>query len=87
MNTSRDLLDHLERVHDDYVDAVGKVPLEDKVIIAHEEFSSNGLEPWEVSEIVQSALNDLPEGLEEHVDSLFDIVYDAISEALDRARR
>lgn len=86
MKRSNELLNHMERVQKDYVDAVDKMPTEDKLILSHEEALSD-LEPWEISEIVQTALNDLPEGLEDHIDSLFDLVYDAISEALDRSRR
>lgn len=88
---SKDLLDHMERVHDDYVDLVDKIPMEDKLIMSREEeFTVKfefDLEPWEISEIVQQSLNDLPDGLENEVDALFDIVYNAVSEALDRARR
>ncbi len=80
----RDLLDHLEQIQEDYGELVEKVPLEEKLIRAYE---SSGLEPWEISEIVQQALNKLPEGLEDHVDHLFDVVYDAISVALDKTRR
>jgi len=80
------LLDHMEKVHDDYEVLVDKVPTEDKMIASREEEFA-GLEPWEISEIVQGSLNDLPEGLEDHVDSIFDIVYNAVAEALDRARR
>lgn len=87
MRTNIDLLDHLEKVRDDYVDLVDKIPTEDKLLMSHGEVAIRGLEPWEVSEIVQGALNDLPEGLEDHVDNLFDIIYDAIAEALDRVGR
>jgi hypothetical protein len=85
MIQSNDLLDHLEKVHEDYTELVDKASTEDKLILAHE-LEDFGLEPWEISEIVQHSLNNLPDGLEDHVDSLFDIVYDAISEALDRIR-
>jgi len=81
----KDLLDHMEKVHDDYEVLVDKIPMEDKLIMAAEERLAT-LEPWEISEIVQSALRDLPEGLEDHMGSLFDVVYDAIAEALDRVR-
>ena len=81
-----ELLDHLEKVLDEYGDVVEKVPLEEKLIRAHEE-ESKSLEPWEISDIVQSALGELPEGLNGHVDIIFDIVYEAISEALAEARR
>jgi len=80
------LLDHMEKIHDDYEILVDKVPMEDKMIAMREE-SAKTLEPWEISEIVQASLNSLPSGLEDHVDSLFDIVYDAVAEALDKIRR
>jgi hypothetical protein len=86
MKKSNDLLDHLEKVHDEYTDLVEKIPTEDKLVMLHEEVSTDTLEPWEISEIVQGALNGLPEGLEDHVECLFDIVYEAVSEALDRVR-
>ena len=86
MKEKNDLLDHLEETHDAYVELVDKIPMEDKLIMAHEEEPS-GLEPWEISEIVQGALHGLPEGLDDHVDSIFDIVYDAVAVALDRNRR
>ena len=80
-----DLLGHLEKVHDEYGELVDKIPMEDKLVMSREEALAVNLEPWEISEIVQGALSELPEG--SHVDNLFDVIYDAISEALDRARR
>lgn len=82
---SKALLDHAEKVHDDYLVLVDKISTEDKIIMAHEE-ETLGLEPWEISEIVTSALTELPEGMDEHIDTLFDVVYDAVSEALGRVR-
>ncbi len=84
---SNDLLEHLEQVRDDYLVPIEKTPIEDKLIMSREEALAVNLEPWEISEVVQGALGKLPEGLEDQADSLFDVVYDAISEALDRARR
>ena len=81
------MLEHLERVHDEYVELVDKIPTEDKLIMSREENSEMGLEPWEISEIVQTALGRLPEGIEEHVDLGFDIIYEAILEALSRSRK
>ena len=87
MRKSTELLDHLERIHDDYVeDLIEKVSTEDKIIMSHEQ-EQQGLAPWEISAIVQGALSELPENLAEHADSLFDIVYDAVTEALDKSRR
>lgn len=80
------LLDHMEKIHDDYEVLVDKIPMEDKLIAMREE-PAKTLEPWEISEIVQASLNSLPPGLEDHVDSLFDVVYDAVAEALDKVRR
>ena len=82
---SNNLLDHLEKVQEDYEVLVDKVPMEDKLAMSREEALAVNLEPWEISEIVQGALNELQEG--PHVDNLFDVIYDAISEALDKARR
>ena len=84
---SNDLLDHLEQVRDDYLEPIDKIPMEDKLIMSREEELTVTLEPWEISEVVRGALGELPESLEGHVDSLFNVVYDAIAEALDRARR
>ena len=87
MSRQEKLLLHLEEVHDEYVELVEKIPMEDKIILAHEEPVSGNLTPWEISEVVHEALNNLPEGLENHIDGLFDTIYDAVLEALDRARR
>jgi hypothetical protein len=87
MKNTNPLLDHLEKVHDEYEELIDKIPMEDKLIMSREEALAVTLEPWEISEITQAALNDLPENLEGHVDDLFDVVYEAILEALDRARR
>jgi hypothetical protein len=64
---------------------VDKIPTEDKILLSAEE-EAFGLEPWEIQGIVQSALNHLPEGLDEYVDILFDTIYEAVSEALEQAR-
>ncbi len=80
-----DLLEHLERIHDDYGEVVDKISTEDKIIRAAEE-RKQGLAPWEISAIVQGALDSLPENLSGHADSLFDIVYEAVTEALDKSR-
>ena len=86
MAKGKELLDHIEQVQENYVELVDKVPTEDKIILSHREGDID-LEPWEISEIVQGALGDLPEGLDGYVDSIFDVVYGAVSEALDRTRR
>ncbi len=85
MRKNTELLDHLERIHDDYGEVVDKISTEDKIIMAAEE-RQQGLAPWEISAIVRGALSELPEALTGHTDSLFDIVYDAVTEALDKTR-
>lgn len=59
-----------------------KVSLEDKLDFPMHPVS---LEPYQIQELTQAALAKLPEGLEDYVDVLFDIIYDAISEALEVA--
>ena len=84
-----DLLDHLEKVSDDYLQNIDKIPMGEKLVRAREEELRQtviGLEPWEISEVVQLALNKLPYGLEEHVGSLFDVLYDVVAEALSRVQ-
>ncbi len=78
------LLDHLEKVRDEYVELVDKIPMEDKIIMAFEERTC-GLEPWEISEITQSVMSKLPESLKtKDVDILFDLIYDGITEGILR---
>jgi len=77
--STQELLEMLEKVMD-------KVPLEDKLVQVHEA-ELFYLEPWEIQDITQEALGNLPEGLEEQVDLIFDVIYDAVSEGLQRARR
>lgn len=81
----KELLDHVEKIQDDYEVLVDKIPTEDKLIASREEEFAD-LEPWEISEIVQESLNNLPERLEEHIDIVFDIVYAAVAKAVDRIR-
>ena len=84
---NNNLLGHLEHINDTYTELVDKIPTEDKLIMSHEETGGTGLEPWEISEITQTALGRLPVGIEEHVDLGFDIIYEAILEALSRSRK
>ena len=86
--SNKNLLDHLEKVSDEYLEMVDKIPMGEKLVRSREEDlrSEMGLEPWEINEVVQQALNNLPEGLEEHVGSLFDVLYDAVAEALSRTQ-
>lgn len=86
--SNKELLDHLEKVSDEYLEMVDKIPTGEKLVRSREEEfrQQMGLEPWEINDVVQHALNSLPEGLEEHVGSLFDVLYDAVSEALARTQ-
>lgn len=68
---------------DEDVNPVDKTPIEDKLIAAYEQ-SLRGLEAWEITEIVQDALSKIPNV--EDVDFLFDVIYEACSDTLERAR-
>jgi len=74
----QELQEMLNRVMD-------KVPMEDTQ--HRQEAELFYLEPWEIQDITQEALGNLPEGLEEQVDLIFDVIYEAVSEGLARARR
>lgn len=88
MINNKELLNHMEKIYDDYLVVIDKIPIEDKILASREEdVGLINLEPWEISEIVQEAFRRLPEGLEDYITDLFDVVYEAISEALDRTRR
>lgn len=76
---TEELLEMLDKVMD-------KVPTEDRAL-QMDEAELFYLEPWEIQDITQEALGNLPEGLEEQVDLIFDVIYDAVSEGLSRARR
>ncbi len=85
MNNEK-LLEHAQFVNDVYTDLVDKIPTEEKIILAEEE-QYGGLEPWEVAEITQHVLSKLPDSMKkENVDLLFDIIYDALNEAVDKVR-
>ncbi len=58
---------------------------EEKLVLAHE--GPIELPPWEITQIVQGAMSGLSENLElEQIDIVFDVIYDAVSEALERVR-
>ena len=83
---NKDLLDRMEHTYEEYIDLVDKAPTEDKIYLSREETNS-GLEPWEISDLAENVIAQLPESLRtEDADVLFDLVYEAIHEALDRAR-
>ena len=85
MNNEK-LLEHAQFVNDVYTDLVDKIPTEEKIILAEEE-QDGGLEPWEVAEITQHVLSKLPDSMKkENIDLLFDIIYDALNEAVDKVR-
>ena len=64
---------------------IDPLSMEEKLMLAHE--GPVELAPWEITEIVQTALSNLSQELEvEQVDLVFDVVYEAISEALGRVR-
>lgn len=58
---------------------------EEKLISAHEEALE--LPPWEITKIAQRAMSHLPEDFDvEQIDAVFDVVYEAISESIERLR-
>ncbi len=67
---------------EDYV--ADPLTTEEKIVLAHEKPLE--LESWEIIEVVQNALNELPPDFDvEQVDIFFDVIYDAVLEALERA--
>ena len=68
---------------EDYV--ADPLTTEEKIVLAHERPFE--LEPWEITEVVRHAFAELPASFDvEQTDILFDVIYDAVSEALERAR-
>ena len=64
---------------------IDPLSMEEKLVLAHE--GPVELAPWEITEVVQTAMANLSQDLEvEQVDLVFDVIYDAISEALERVR-
>ncbi len=64
---------------------IDPLSMEEKIVLAHE--GPVELAPWEITEIVQQAMSNLSQDLEvEQVDHVFDVIYDAVSDALDRVR-
>ena len=85
MVDNNELLDHLEQIHGDYFETVDKIPTEDKISISLES-PPGTLAPWEISEIVKSSLCNLPAEAQRYTDEIFDAIYEAVSEALDKSR-
>ena len=83
---NEELFEHACLVNDTYTELVEKISTEEKILLAEEE-SGAGLEPWEIAEITQHVLSKLPESMRnDDVDLLFDIIYDAINEAVDKVQ-
>lgn len=58
---------------------------EDKLVSAHE--GPIELAPWEITEIVEDAMSNLPRDFDvEQTDIIFDVIYDAVTEALNHRR-
>ena len=58
---------------------------EEKLVLAHE--APIELAPWEITEVVQGAMADLPPDFDvEEIDLIFDVIYEAVSNALERVR-
>lgn len=64
---------------------IDPLSMEEKLVLAHS--GAVELAPWEITEIAQAAMSNLSQDLEvEQVDAVFDVIYDAISEAMERVR-
>ncbi len=64
---------------------IDPLSMEEKIILAHA--GPVELAPWEITEIVQTAMANLPSDLGiEQIDMVFDVIYDAVSEALETVR-
>ncbi len=73
---------HDEWEMEDYV--ADPLTTEEKIVLAHEKPLE--LDSWEILEVVQSALRELPPGFDvEQIDILFDVIHDAVVEAVERA--
>ncbi len=71
------------RVLEDY--EIDPLSMEEKLVLAHE--GPIELAPWEITEIVQDSMFTLSKDLGiEQQDLVFDVIYDAVSEALERVR-
>ena len=85
MNSGSNILNQLEKTRDEYIELVDKVPTEDKILAAYEA-ESKTLEPWEISEIVESAMSTLPDELGDYVGDVFDAIYEAVADTLERVK-
>ncbi len=66
---------------EDYV--IDPLTTEEKIVLSHSKPIE--LPSWEITEVVQNALADLPPDFDvEQVDIVFDVIHDAIVEALER---
>lgn len=73
---------HDEWEMEDYV--ADPLTTEEKIVLAHEKPLE--LDSWEILEVVQNALRELPPGFDvEQIDILFDVIHDAVVEAVERA--
>ncbi len=64
---------------------IDPLSMEEKIILAYA--GPVELAPWEITEIVQTAMANLPSDLGiEQIDMVFDVIYDAVSEALETVR-
>ena len=80
-----ELLNHAERVHEEYLELVDKIPTEDKITLSYGE-EPFGLEPWEISDIVHHAMSKIPDSMKnDDIDALFDVMYEAVTEAVEKA--
>ena len=86
MSNNLDLITLDQEIVEGYIQEMDKVPLEDKLIAMMEE-KQEALAPWEISAIVDTAMNKLEandclQGGEE--DYVYDVIFEAVEEAAHR---
>ena len=80
MVTFNNDLRRMEEIQERYF-TLEKIPMEDKLIAAHEEVVSS-VAPWEIQTIAQDTIRRLQKIIDlpaEEMDLIFDIIYDAVS--------
>lgn len=69
-----------------YTDEVGRLSMEEKIVaLAEETQTEDHLTPWDIDSIVLEALGKIGDAVElEHSELVYDVIYEAVIEALHR---
>jgi hypothetical protein len=82
----REILEREMELFEEELCPVDKVPFEDKIIAAYDE-RAEVLSPWELENLVQESMAQLPDDLtQEQREDIHDVMFEAITSALDTAR-